>query len=341
MTPDLPAPLEVLVPLDIRPGLPARGSALHRLGGASMGTSWSARVMAAPGGAVTLGAALQAQLDTVVAQMSHWDADSVLARFNAAAAGSWHALPAEFFTVLAYALDVARASGGAYDPCAGALVTAWGFGAERRYNQPGFQPPSGAQIDALLARRAAARIELDHASRRALQPGGVQLDFSSVAKGFAVDQMARLLESKGLEHYLVELGGELRGAGMKPDGQPWWVALEEVPHSASAGAARVALHGLALATSGDYRRYFQYGARRAAHTLDPRSGTPLDNGVASVSVLHAECMAADALSTALAVLGPEHGIAFAEERRLAARFLVRANGAVHTITTSAWRAMLQ
>lgn len=329
---------DVLIPLDLRPGLPPAGSVAHQLGGTSMGTTWSARVLAAPDARCTLGLDLQRQLDEVVAQMSHWEAGSVLARFNAAPAGSWHVLPPEFFTVLAYALQVRADSGGAYDPGAGALVNAWGFG-ERRYNQPGFEPPSREQIAALLAARRA--IELDHAGRRALQPGGVLLDLSSVAKGFAVDQMARRLEAQGLEHYLVELGGELRGAGMKPDGQPWWVQVEGIPDSLDAGEARVALHGLALATSGDYRRYFQHGARRAAHTLDPRTGEPLDNGVASVSVLHADCMAADALSTALTVLGPVEGLRFAEERDLAARFLVRADGSIRSITTGAWRAMLQ
>lgn len=324
----------VLVPLDIRPGLPAPGMALQQLSGESMGTTWSARVMAPPG--VELDTLLQGALDEVVAQMSHWEPDSHLSRYNAAGAGSWHTLPAEFFQVLTYALRIAEDSGGAYDPCAGALVNAWGFGARQRYNQPGFQAPARALP--VSPRRI---IEIDHARQRVLQPGGMQLDLSSVAKGYAVDQMARRLAAQGLEHYLVELGGELRGAGVKPDGQPWWVAIEGVPDAGAAGEARVALHGLALATSGDYRRFFQYGERRAAHTLDPRTGAPVDNNLASVSVLHAECMAADALSTALTVLGPEDGLAFAEARQLAARFLLREAGAIRELHTSAWRDMLQ
>jgi thiamine biosynthesis lipoprotein len=328
----------VLIPLAIHPALPPRGSSVHGLNGASMGTGWSARI-AAPALPSTLGAALQRQLDEVVAQMSHWEPGSTLSRFNDGAAASWHAVPAEFFKVLSSALQVAADSGGAYDPCAGALVDAWGFGAARRYNQPGFLPPDAARIDAILGQRGA--IELDRANRRVLQPGGLRLDFSSVAKGFAVDQMARALQAHGIDHYLLELGGELRGAGMKPDGQPWWVAIEGVPGADAGGEVRVALHGLALATSGDYRRYFQYGARRAAHTLDPRSGAPVDNGVASVSVLHAECMAADALSTALTVMGPAAGVAFADARNLAARFLLRRGAALEEITTRAWRDLLQ
>ena len=327
---------DVLVPLAIHPALPPRGSVTHQLDGRSMGTSWRVLV-AAPAVPDDLAARLQRELDEIVAQMSHWEPDSVLTRFNAAPGGSWHALPPAFFHVLSHALALAQDSGGAYDAGAGALVNAWGFGAHGRYNQPGFAPPAAARIDALLARPP---LQVDRATRRVLQPGGVELDLSSIAKGYAVDRMAQLLQGLGLPHHLVELGGELRGAGMKPDGQPWWVVIESVPDGAAGGAARVALHGLALATSGDYRRYFQYGERRVAHTIDPRSGRPLENGVAAVTVLHAECMAADALSTALTVLGPEAGLAFAEQRQLAARFLLRDGAAVRAVTTSAWRAML-
>ncbi len=183
---------------------------------------------------------------------------------------------------------------------------------------------------------------LDGEARALFQPGGLLLDLSSVAKGYAVDQLGRCLERHGVRHYLVEVGGELRGAGMKPDGEPWWVELEGVPGTAG-GPARpvVALHGLSVATSGDYRRFFQNGAQRASHTLDPRTGYPIANGVASVTVLHASCMAADALSTALGVMGDEAGLAFAEEHGLAARFLLRRQAGLAERHSSAWRALLQ
>jgi len=234
---------------------------------------------------------------------------------------------------------VSAATGGAYDPCAGALVNLWGFGPERRFDQDGFLAPAPDAIAAVLAAKHA--VQFDAGARKLFQPGGVQLDLSSVAKGFAVDQLARCLRMQGVQHYLVEVGGELRGSGVKPDGQPWWVALEGVPDAQDAGATVAALHGLALATSGDYRRYFSYGAQRASHTLDPRSGYPIANDVASVTVLHPTCMAADALSTALTVLGEVDGLAFAEKRGLAARFLVRRPGALLEVTTTAYRALLQ
>ena len=328
--------------------LPPGGSTLYTASGTAMGTGWSARLMLPPGAdGAAVKAALQAELDEIVAQMSHWEPDSLLSRYNAAPAGSWHALPPQFFDVADYALRVFEDSAGAYDPAGGLLVNLWGFGPTRRYDQAGFYAPDAVAIGTALAQRAAGQPVLDRAARRLLQPGGALLDFSSVAKGYAVDCMARCLEGRSVRHYVVEAGGELRGAGTKANGEPWWVEIESVPDAGvpdadSAGTqAIVALHGLAIATSGDYRRYFQHGARRAAHTLDPRSGYPVANGLASVTVLAPTCMAADALSTALTVLGPIDGLAFAERRGIAARFLVRAVTGLIETTSSDWRALLQ
>ena len=299
------------------------GGVIRDFGGRSMGTSWSVRLVCAPDDACAhIAQGLQQQLDAVVAEMSHWEDDSDLGRFNRAGAGSWQQLPPAFFDVLAFALDVARESGRAYDPCAGALVNLWGFGPHGRFGEPDFMPPPAAQISAALALQPAL---LDREGRRAWQPGGVQLDLSAVAKGYSVDRLAHFLKSQGYAHCLVEVGGELRGAGVKPDGQPWWVALEQV---GGAGAPQpdqlvLALHGLSVATSGDYRRYFELDGRRYSHTIDPRNGMPIANDLASVTVVHPQCMAADAWSTALTVLGCEHGLRLAERQGLAARFVVR------------------
>jgi thiamine biosynthesis lipoprotein len=333
----------VLVPIDVDPELPAPGSRLHAVHGAAMGTDWSARLALPPGLDPDLQSLLQQELDGIVAQMSHWDGGSLLSRYNQAPAGSWHALPPQFFAVMDYALNVFEETGGAYDPAAGALVNLWGFGPVKRYDQAGFYAPARDAVDAVLAQRRTRQPLLDRGGRRLYQPGGATLDLSSVAKGYAVDCLARRLEALGLRHYLVEAGGELRGAGVKPDGQPWWVELEGVPDAAGSPAPQsvVALHGLAVATSGDYRRYFHHARRRASHTLDPRTGCPIDNGVASVTVLASTCMAADALSTALTVMGVEAGLPFAGQRGLAARFLVREDGGLREVLTPAWRALLQ
>jgi thiamine biosynthesis lipoprotein len=344
----------ILVPLDIVPGLPPAGSRLEQLAGGTMGTSWSARFMLPPGVAADLQGALEHELDQIVAQMSHWAPDSLLSTYNAAPAGSWHVLPPQFYDVIDYALQVAQDSGGAYDPAAGDIVELWGFGpgigASKRYDQAGFYAPSPAAVADLLARRAPAhvRVTLERARRRLLQPGGVVLDLSAVAKGYAVDRLALCLEQHGVRHYLIEIGGELRGAGVKGDGQPWWVEVEGVPDAAQFRGADgnaspvVALHGLAIATSGDYRRYFQQARRRVPHTLDPRTGQPIANGLASVTVLAPTCMQADALSTALTVLGPLAGMAFAEARKLAVRFLLRSDdGGLAESSSTAWKEMLQ
>lgn len=323
--------------------LPPAGSVLRKAAGRSMGTSWSARMLVPPGldpnGA--LEAALQRELNEIVAQMSHWEEASPLSRYNRAPGGSWHALPSQFFEVADVALQIHEDTAGAYDPAAGALVGLWGFGPSGRHDQPGFEAPSHGEVADALARRANATPQLERAERRLLQPGGAILDFSSIAKGYGVDRLALCLERQGVRHYLVEVGGELRGAGMKPDGEPWWVEIEGVPDTDSGPQAVVALHGLAVATSGDYRSYYGHARQRISHTLDPRSGHPIANGVASCTVVASTCMVADALSTALTVMGVEAGLAFADARGIAGRYLVRHDGGLREHTSAAWRALLQ
>ncbi|MES2740399.1 MAG: FAD:protein FMN transferase [Pseudomonadota bacterium] len=337
----------VILPARIGAPTAPAGMPVRVLRGETMGTTWCVRAVEG-GAAVRLQEALQAQLDMVVAQMSHWRADSALSRFNAGPAGSWHSLPPALFEVLAFANDVARDSGGAYDPGAGALVNAWGFGPYGRFDQPDFRAPTPRQIALLLARRGGRPIALEAATRRACQPGGVLLDLSSVAKGYGVDLLAHYLEQLGVRHYLVEVGGELRGAGTKPDGQPWWVGLEPVTADSTADTHRgdtpapmvVALHGLSVATSGDYRRFFLRDGVRYSHTIDPRRALPIDHQLASVTVIHPQCMAADAWSTALTVLGPQAGLALAESAGLAARFLVRRGAGLVEVTSSHLTRML-
>lgn len=338
----------VLVPLEIDPTPPPAGSRPLALGGNTMGTNWSARLMLPPGRIANfdadLDAALRFELDDTVRQMSHWEPDSLLSRYNAAPAGSWHALPPAFYEVMACALQVVDATGGAYDPAAGDLVNLWGFGPTRRYDQAGFYAPGAQAVAQALTRRARATPVLDHEGRRLLQPGGAVLDLSAVAKGHAVDRLALCLERHGVRHYLVEIGGELRGAGVKADGQPWWVEIEGVPDaggSSQDAQVMVALHALAVATSGDYRRYFYLSGQRRPHTIDPRTGHAVSNELASVTVLAPSCMQADALSTALTVLGPQAGLAHAEACGLAARFLLRQGGGLAELTSPAWRALSQ
>ncbi|MGH8082556.1 MAG: FAD:protein FMN transferase, partial [Lysobacter sp.] len=176
-------------------------------------------------------------------------------------------------------------------------------------------------------------LRFDAAQRRLLQPGGAYIDLSSIAKGYGVDRVADWLLAQGIVDCLVEVGGELRAHGRKPDGSAWRIAIEQPGGSEDEAAAVIALDGLSVATSGDYRRYFETDRQRYSHTLDPRSGAPIDNAVASVTVLHAQCMQADALATALTVLGAHAGIAYANRRNLAALFVLREGDHFVTRTT--------
>ena len=319
----------VIIPLDVpalMPAPPAQGAEVVSLSGETMGTTWSVKcVLPRQISAESLRNGIQAVLDSVIAQMSTWVEDSDITRFNRSSANTWHTLPEDFGFVLTYALSLAKETSGAYDPASGALVDLWGFGPASR---PG-RVPAPNEIGRAQSRCGWRRIRRDTA-RGVFQPGGVALDLSSIAKGFAVDKVSASLHARGIHNHLVEIGGELSGWGIKPDGSPWWVALEsfspKVEGARGAHDVVVALHGLAVATSGDHVRFFEQDGERFSHTIDPRSGYPIAHALTSVTVLHRSCMQADALATALFVLGPEEGFIFAVHHNVAARFVSRADG---------------
>jgi thiamine biosynthesis lipoprotein len=295
---------------------------LHSLNGTSMGTHWRVRVgnpQFLP--LQTLRSAIEDVLASVVRHMSHWQADSTLAQFNRAPADTWHALPADLSTVLHAGLHWAQASGGAFDPTLGALVAAWGFGPHAPLDPADWRPASPHAIAQAQACSGWQRLHY-HPERGWRQHGGLQLDLSGIAKGYAVDAVLLRLHALGLRNALVEIGGELRGSGQRPDGQPWRVAIAPVP--AAVGPApdappqAIALRDCAIATSGSLYHRHQWQGRSYSHTLDPRTGAPIAHALASVTVLHAECLHADALATLLTVLGPEAGWEFAEQHGIAA-----------------------
>lgn len=352
----------VAVPHEIAGEPPALGQPVHRLSGTTMGTTWSVAFVGPPGLQLgPIGRAIQRVCDDVIQEMSQWTPDSVLSRFNRAAPGSDHLLPEGFARVLQAALHIAELSDGAYDPTAGALVGLWGFGpaglpadAEgacggaanertfvwRRHDDPQFRTPSPEQC--AQAHCGWRSLRWDAARRVLTQPGAATLDLSAIAKGDAVDRLSDLLSGLGLPHHLVEVGGELRGAGLKPQGQPWWVDLEPPQSDFSLPPMRVALHGLSIATSGDYRKaYLDAQGQRCSHTIDPRQRRPVAHGLASVTVLHPSAMWADGWSTALMVLGPDAGQQLAEQQQLAARLVIRRpSGRFEERLSSALQALL-
>lgn len=309
---------QVLIPTAFAPPAPPRGLPIQSLHGETMGTSWSVRCIAG-GDLRRLRAELERRLDQVIAEMSSWRPDSALSRFNRLPAGGTQPLPAGFRSVLACAQATAEATGGAFDPTIGPLVDLWGFGAVPTLHEG---PPPDAEIAAALDRTGWRKLVIDAAPGGLRQPGGVALDLSGIAKGFAVDLLAEGLEAAGVASYLVEIGGELRGRGVKPDGSPWWVALERPARDQAPGYV-VALHDLAVATSGDYRRSFLHGGVMYGHTIDPRSGRPIAPDIAAVTVLHRRCMQADALATALSVLGLAAGLEYARHHGVAALIVAR------------------
>ena len=221
------------------------------------------------------------------------------------------------------------------DPTMGALVALWGFGPRAQPLQAhSGQLPEQAQIAALLAQSGHSRLPWTADSTRLLQPGGVELDFCGIAKGFAVDAVVESLQAQGWHGGLFEIGGELRSWGLRPDGQPWRVQLASGPE-ASQPPLVVSVQEGAFATSGDCWHRFASGGQQYSHTLDPRTGWPVAHDLASVTVHHAACMHADALATVLTVLGPEEGMAFAAQHGIAAVFT--AHGAdARGIATAAW-----
>lgn len=305
----------VLLPARIAmPAEPPEGR-VECLAGRCMGTSWQVlAVLDASQDTAALEAGVAARLEEIEACMSHFRPNSALRRFGRLGAGERLALRPDFARVVRAALAVAQASEGAFDPTLAGAIDAWGFGAAQHYGDAGFAPPLHGPATMPQAWQGLA---LDEAGQL-LQPGGVGLNLSAIAKGYAVDAASAWLDAAGVPHHLVEVGGELRGAGMKPDLQPWWVALEQPIADCPLPATRIALHGLAVATSGDYRRAYRAGGHTLQHTIDPASGTPLADGPSSVSVIHPECMMADAWATALMVRGPVEGLALAEARGLAA-----------------------
>lgn len=312
----------VLVPLLTT--VPARplGGVVHALAGQTMGTTWSVKLTAQPAADLPgLTARVQQALDAVVAQMSPWEPLSDLSRYNRAPAGSWTRLPADLATVLRRAIAVAQATDGAFDPTLGTLTDLWGFGPRPFAGAP----PLPEAVEAVRDAGGWKRLTLD--GDALFQPGDLRLDLNGIAKGFGVDQAAAVLERAGVKSCLVEVGGELRGTGARPDGQPWWVELERAPNLTPAAndtlQTVVALHDLAVATSGDYRRFFDHDGRRYAHTLDPATGAPSQGGMVSVTVLAATAMDADAFATALTVMGPQAALAFATDHDLAALIVSR------------------
>jgi thiamine biosynthesis lipoprotein len=305
-------------------GCRARDSA-HEilLKGEALGTAWAATVVTRaalePGKVADLQRRTESTLERVDRGMSTWREDAEIVRFNRRSGPQPFRFSPETRRVVVAALELARETGGAFDPTVGPLVALWGFG-------PGAaeSDPSDEQLERARARVGWRHLAWDEEGRLTGRVAGVDLDLSAIAKGYAVDAVFGELARERPLGLLVELGGEVRALGAKPSGEPWRVGIENPIAPGSGLEAVVALTGGALATSGDYRQVQVVAGERRTHVLDPRSGRPVSNGVASASVVAPTCMEADAVATALMVLGPDAALAFVEDRPwLEALLLVR------------------
>jgi len=252
--------------------------------------------------------------------MSTYQPDSELMQFNSAQPGEWVPASAELIAVIATAKEISRWSEGAFDVTISALVDLWGFGPGGRIRNR----PSEAAIAEVRDHFGQQNLEIDPAAESIRRLTPAMVDLSAIAKGHAVDRLGLLLQQLDCENYLVDIGGEVKASGISPSGRRWRIGVE-VPDPARVGAVQrvLTLDSMAVATSGDYRNFQDLEGERYSHTLDPRTGYPVQHDLASVTVLHPSAMWADGLATALNVLGPEAGLALAEQRQLAAFFLIR------------------
>lgn len=285
--------------------------------GITMGTTFTVKWVPNQQESVDTNAINQALVDVNQAMSTYID-DSELSIINRLPANSSVELSAQLHEILVKAEEISRKSSGAFDVTVGPLVNLWGFGPDGRI----IKAPAQDQIDAIREKIGFEFLQLNKLELTKHKES--YIDLSAIAKGYGVDLIATLLESNGISSYLVEIGGELRAKGVKPDGSNWKIAIE----SPSAGFDRaiqkvIAVKDVGIATSGDYRNYFEEAGVRFSHTIDPNTGRPITHRLASVTVLMPTCAEADAYATAMMVMGEESAFAFAIENNIEAFFIVK------------------
>jgi len=302
------------------------------LNGRTMGTTFSIKIVTPKNaGAVQeqIDEQIYALLDTVNSIMSTYIETSDISMFNAYAGTDTFKVSPELVYVVKMANHISDLSGGAFDITIGPMVNLWGFGAESR----NITIPPEIEIQEKLALVGYKKLSCSQ-TPPALSKQVPQLycDLAGIAKGYGVDEVADFIESKGYQNYLVEIGGEIRTRGINQSGRKWRVGISSPVNNAGIQKV-VEVNDSGMATSGDYRNYFEKDGVRYSHTIDPRNGRPITHKLASVTVLHDTCMVADAMATAISVLGPEIGYEFALKQNLLAFMIVKdENGFVEKMT---------
>jgi len=306
-----------------------------RLSGQTMGTTWSVVMLPGSDGtdANKLKQLLQARLDQINGLMSTYDPASEISRFNNQISTDWFDISEDTSQVIELSLAISHLSGGAFDISVGPLVELWGFGATEQSKNI----PSEDQISKALDRVGYEKIRLrSEPAAVSKQEPELRIDLSAVAKGYAVDALATILEQQNIRNYLLEIGGELKLSGDR-GGRPWQIAIEKPLEDARDVATVLALTNTALATSGNYRNFYMEEGQRYSHTIDPVSGKPVRHKLASVTVLDQSCACADALATTLMVMGEEEGRQFCEQQHIAAYFLIHEKTALVVYASPAFQ----
>lgn len=295
---------------------------LYELTGATMGTTYSIKVVELPNAVAP--EAFAESIDAILYRldreiMSTYAPDSELSRLNRAAVGQPNTLSQAMLDVLSLARDLSVLTDGAFDVTVGPLVNRWGFGPTLRRSQL----PSDEEIAALLETVGFEKILLDTQKQEIIKLADVYIDLSGIAKGYAVDQVASFFDESGLDSYFIEVGGELRIKGYKPGQQSWVPAIEKPVDTAPQVHNIFYANGesIAVAGSGDYRNYFDLDGVHYSHEIDPATGRPVTHSLAAVYVIDSSAARADALATAFMVMGEEAGFAFAQAEGLAVYFI--------------------
>ena len=322
------------------PAAPAQDATVVVFSGPTMGTRYTVRVVTPPlddRGREQIQIAIETELDLADRLLSTWDPTSEISRFNAHASTEPFALAPETVGLLGIAREVGELSGGAFDITVGPLVAAWGFGP----GGPPSKPPSPEELSELRARVGGDRLTVDVAAATVAKARpDVAVDLSALVPGWTADRIAGALEALGHGNFIVDIGGEVVARGHRADGDRWRVAVES-PGMDPDGVLVLALEDVAVATSGDYRNaYIDEEGRRRSHLIDPRTGEPVTHSLTSVTVVHAEGVWADALATALLVMGPEPAWDLAGKLDLAVRLVARGeDGRYRAATTASFEAL--
>ena len=312
-------------------------SSVLELTGSTMGTSYSVKLVAVPPQFNTK--ALQEQIDSDLARieqrMSTYRAESELSQFNRSESTDWVAVSAELCDVIEQALSVSKITT-AFDITVGPLVNLWGFGPADTLPEP----PDNNVVAETLQYTGFGKLHTQCTTPAIRKDrADIYIDLSAYAKGYAVDQIVTLLFDNDLNNFLVEIGGELRMHGHNAGGKLWSVAIEKPAEFESAVQTIVQITDVAIATSGDYRNFFLFAGQRYSHTIDPNTGYPVTHNTAAVSVISDTAAFADAMATALLVLGVDEGLALAEREGIAAYFMLRTDSGMEVYATETFADM--